>query len=78
MKTKTRICFEYTDTFGGEANYAWVKRGEIEVPWDISDLALVRRVKKELGLESVRCKRETWGDTIVLKPVGTCTIIFIN
>lgn len=23
---------EYTDTFGGEANYCWVKRAEIEVP----------------------------------------------
>ena len=24
--------YEYTDTFGGESNYAWVKRGKVSVP----------------------------------------------
>ena len=24
--------YEYTDTFGGEANYCWVKRGKVHVP----------------------------------------------
>lgn len=24
--------FEYTDTFGGEANYCWVKRGQVTMP----------------------------------------------
>ena len=24
--------FEYTDTFGGDANYCWIKRGTISVP----------------------------------------------
>ena len=24
--------YEYTDTFGGEANYGWVKNGEVNVP----------------------------------------------
>ena len=24
--------YEYTDTFGGEANYCWVKRGTVHVP----------------------------------------------
>ena len=24
--------YEYTDTFGGEANYCWVKRGVVSVP----------------------------------------------
>ena len=24
--------YEYTDTFGGEANYCWVKRGTVSVP----------------------------------------------
>ena len=24
--------YEYTDTFGGEANYSWVKRGKVHVP----------------------------------------------
>lgn len=24
--------YEYTDTFGGDANYCWVKRGKVRVP----------------------------------------------
>ena len=24
--------YEFTDTFGGEANYSWVKRGTVSVP----------------------------------------------
>lgn len=24
--------YEYTDTFAGEANYGWVKRGEVTMP----------------------------------------------
>ncbi len=24
--------YEYTDTFGGEANYSWVRRGVVSVP----------------------------------------------
>jgi hypothetical protein len=55
--TSTNMKFraELTDTFGGEANYSWVRRVEIEAPADISDLALVRRAKAALGLSGVRC-----------------------
>jgi hypothetical protein len=24
--------YEYTDTYGGESNYSWVKRGKVHVP----------------------------------------------
>jgi hypothetical protein len=27
-----KYTYEYTDTFGGEANYCWVKRGVVSVP----------------------------------------------
>lgn len=74
MKTQ----YEMTDTFGGEANYSWVRRGQVELPEGASDLMLVRRVKKALGLEGVRCKREEYGEQIVLHPVGSCTVIFIG
>ena len=71
---------EITDTFGGEANYSWVKRGKIQSKpgEDYSDLAAVRRVKKDAGWENVRCKREDYGDAIVLRPVGQCIVMFIN
>ena len=69
---------EYTDTFGGEANYAWVKRVEFDLAEDASDLAAVRKAKSLLGLENVRCKREEMGDTIALYPRGSCTVLFIT
>lgn len=66
---------EYTDTFGGEANYCWVTRLKVEA---VSPLAAVRRVKRELGISGVRCRREDYGDSIALYPYGFCSVIFIN
>jgi hypothetical protein len=65
--------YEYTDTFGGEANYCWVKRGTINTSG-----SPVRAVKKALGLEGIRCVKSDMGDMIELKPAGSCTIIFIT
>ena len=69
---------EYTDTFGGDANYSWVRRATIEAPAEISDLALMRRAKKALDLSGVRGRRESWGETLVFRPYGSCTILFID
>lgn len=73
-----RCSYTMTDTFGGEANYAWARRGEIELSEGASDLALVRRVKRELGIEGVRCRKEDWGETLVLRPIGQCVVVFIE
>lgn len=79
MTVECNIQYEYTDTYGGEANYSWVKRGSIPAgSKEFSDMAAVRRVKSKLGLSGVRCKRENWGEEIVLRHVGSCTIVFIN
>lgn len=78
QKPKITVPYEYTDTFNGEANYSWVKRGSVSLPEKSSDLAIVRAVKKEIGLSGVDCKREIWGDQIVLKPKGYCRIVFIG
>lgn len=77
---QTDIHWEVTDTFGGEANYSWVKRGKVACKpgEEYSDLAAVRRAKKSAGLENVRCKREDFGDMIVLRPYGQCLVLFIN
>ena len=69
---------EYTDTFGGEANYSWVHRVRFEAPESITDRKLVIRAKRALGLTGVRCRRETWGETIVLRPVGQATVVFVS
>ena len=76
---QTDIHYEVTDTFGGEANYAWVKRGVITCKpgEDYSNLAAVRRVKKAIEWNGNRCKVEDDSDTITLRPVGECQICFI-
>lgn len=77
---KTNIQYEVTDTFGGEANYSWVKRGlaPSKESEDFSDLAAVRRVKREIGWNGVRCRVSNYGDIIELRPYGMCQVCFIT
>ena len=70
------IEYEATDLFGGEPNYAWVKRGEIKTDKDTSDLALVRRVKKVPAWQNLRCRTERSSDGITLYLVGFNMICF--
>jgi hypothetical protein len=67
---------EYTDTFGGDANYSWVERETFDAPSDIKASTLVRRAKKALGLYG-RHKKSDYGDTIRLDFIGSCTCAFI-
>ena len=78
---------EYTDTFGGEANYSWVRRGSVTVPelthYDAAAnrrqlVQVVRKAKALMGLTGVKCRREEHGDLIALYPRGSCTVLFIN
>lgn len=89
-----RFAYEYTDTFAGEANYCWVRRGYVHVPelthygYDgacgyakankAQAREVVKRVKREIGLTGYRCDREQWGETIVLRPRGCAEIVFID
>ena len=89
-----QFSYEYTDTFGGEANYCWVKRGTVSVPelthygydrsrgYTRADKAqsrqVVRLVKAALGLTGVKCGREEWNGTIALYPYGANCVAFIN
>lgn len=67
----------YTDTFGGEANYTWVKRTTIVVK-----NANVKRVKvsakKAVGLSGVRGRWEDYGDDLIFRPYGSATVMFVN
>jgi len=71
------IKIELTDTFGGEANYSWVKRFEIKDE-SLTDLQLVRKAKKLAGLNGVRCNKSEYGDLIELKPYGINMVLFIT
>jgi hypothetical protein len=68
---KEKFEYEYTDTFGGETNYCWVKRGEV---WAHSKAQALRLAKKALGLNGVRCRFNGIGWV----PSGTCTILFVE
>ena len=69
---------EVTDTFGGEANYAWVERSKLRVPDDISDLALVRRIKSAAGYSGIRGRATVMGDSVEIRFPSRCIVIFAN
>lgn len=73
-----KINVEVTDTFGGEANYCWVKRYKMEMPDEVSDRTIIRRVKAETGYKGVACRKEDMGDFIALYPRNDCIVIFIT
>lgn len=67
---------ELTDTFGGEANYSWVRRATI--PATESRRALMRRAKAALGLSGVRGRVYDYGEMIEFRPYRSCTVLFIT
>lgn len=85
---------EYTDTFGGEANYAWVRRHSVTMPelthygYDggtnyakankIYERELMRRAKAAVGLTGVRGVSSWHGDQGEFRPYGMCTVLFIT
>lgn len=69
---------EYTDTFGGDANYSWVKRETLELSENISDAMIMRAAKRVMGLSGLRGRTHNYGDTIEFRPYGICAVMFIN
>ena len=70
------IYVEYTDTFGGEANYCWVNRATLTLPVGISDKAILRRAKAAMGLTGMRGRTENYGDGHKFVPYHSCTVMF--
>ena len=73
-----RVHFELTDTFGGEANYSWVKRHTETMPDDTSDLAIVRRAKRWAGYNGHPAKVDKFGDMFAITPRGDCVVLFVT
>lgn len=72
------IKIEKTDTFGGEANYSWVERYELDPVDGETDLQLIRRVKKLIGWTGVKCSKSNFGDMIELRPKKFLNVCFIT
>lgn len=69
---------EVTDTFGGEANYSWVRRAELTVPPALSRRSLVRRAKALMGWTNRPCSVHSYGEQLELRPHGGCVVMFIT
>jgi hypothetical protein len=69
---------ELTDTFGGEANYSWVRRASFELPSDATPRQIVRAGKASLGMTGDRCRTFDHGDIFELRPCGVCAVAFIS
>jgi hypothetical protein len=77
---------EVTDTFGGDANYSWVRRYTIANPSQDyrgrgHRLSLVRRAKAIAGWQGLRCEVSDFGDELHIRPVGRsapCWIMFVS
>ncbi len=67
---------EYTDTFGGEINYAWVRRCAVQAK-DCKEA--LRKARKEFGLTGVKGDiKAEFGDESHWVPRGSCTILMVR
>lgn len=75
---------EYTDTFGGEANYCWVRRAVVNQPGSDRignakvDRALKRAIKAAVGITGLRGTWNDNGDMLEFRPRGVCTVLFAH
>lgn len=69
---------EYTDTFGGEANYSWVRRAKVKSVQGESQSAVMRRAKAVVGISGMRGRTSSFGDGYEFRPYGSCTVLFVQ
>jgi len=69
---------EYTDTFGGEANYCWVRRAEFQLPSNASQAAIMRAAKAALSLTGAKGRTHNMGEGYEFRPSGSCTVLFVT
>lgn len=67
--------YEYTDTFGGERNYCWVKRGKVEAK-DIRHA--MRRARAAIGATGCRGDLEDIGGSLSWTPRGMCCVLDVD
>ena len=68
---------ELTDTFGGDANYSWVRRAPLPTCKD-TRRARVRAAKSWAGFTGMRCAVEDYGDSLTIRPAGLCQVLFVT
>lgn len=81
MPQSETIDVEITDTFGGEANYSWVRRYSATITANTvqeRERKVIREAKRLVGWTGLRCKKEDTGDLIKLTTSGLCQVVFIT
>lgn len=68
---------EYTDTFGGQANYSWVRRETLTLPVGLSDAAIMRRAKRAMGITGMRGRSFANGDYWEFRPYRHLTVMHV-
>jgi hypothetical protein len=67
---------EYTDTFGGEANYSWVRRLYVEAD---SPKSALRRARRHFGLAGVKGDiTGNYGDEMHWTPRRACLVLMVR
>lgn len=76
MAETYEIDVELTDTYAGEANYAWVKRARLTIPARTSRRGVMRRAKAAMGITGERGRSDAYGDYWTFRPYGRCVVMF--
>ena len=69
---------EWTDTYGGDANYSWVKRVTFDADQNATNALIMRRAKAACGLSGVRGRTDDMGDSLAFRPYRSCTVLFVT
>jgi hypothetical protein len=77
-KNMIKVAVTQTDTFGGEANYAWANRYEFAISSEASQRNIVRKAKSLAGMTGVKSDTYDYGDSFTIKPRGYNQVIFVD
>jgi hypothetical protein len=73
-----KVSVVQTDTFGGEANYAWANSYEFAIHKTASQRNIVRKAKSLAGMTGVKADTYDYGDGLTIKPRGYNQVIFVD
>lgn len=68
---------EYTDLYGGESNYSWVKRFEFDCE-NMTDLQIIRHAKMLLGINGKRSNSRSFNGGDMMARYFSYTVMFIT
>lgn len=73
-----KVTVTQTDTFGGEANYAWANRYEFAIHSEASQRNIVRKAKALAGMTGVKADTYDYGESLTIRPRGYHQVIFVD